>query len=130
MTEPEELEEDLFADLWVTFRHQLRTRINIQSSRYDGNDNNQPTSTGLGDHSAEATNSSAVSQTNDNQNGRGHEPTYENSIVHDTYQRQETSGIQSYQSMDETSHDVNVHTGDGMQSTDGETQGTGIKEDG
>ena len=102
----------------------------IQSSRYDGNDNNQPTSTAVADHSAEATTSSAVPQTNDYQNGRGYEPSYENSNVHDTYQGQETGGIQSYHSMDETSHDVNIHTGDGMQSTDGETQGTGIKEDG
>ncbi|KAE8556309.1 hypothetical protein EYB25_001010 [Talaromyces marneffei] len=112
MTEPDELEEDLFADL------------------YDGNDNNQPTSTGVADHSAAAAPSSAVPQTNDYQNGRGYEPSYDNSNVHDTYQSQETGGIQSYPSMDETSQDINVHTGDGIQSTDGETQGTGIKEDG
>lgn len=103
---------------------------NNQSSRYDGNDNNQPTSTGVADHSAEATTSSAAPQTNDYQNGRGYEPSYENSNVHDTYQGQETGGIQSYHSMNETSHDVNIHLGDGTQSTDGETQGTGIKEDG
>lgn len=103
---------------------------NNQSLRYDGNDNNQPTSTAVADHSVEATTSSAVPQTNDYQNGRGYEPSYETSNVHDTYQNQETGGIQSYHSMNETSHDVNGHTGDGMQSTDGETQGTGIKEDG
>lgn len=112
MTEPEELEEDLFADL------------------YDGNDNNQPTSTGVADHSGEGTTSSAAHQTNDDQNGRGYEPSHENANMHDTFQGQETGGIQSYHSMDDSSHDINHHTGNGMQSTDGESQGTGIKEDG
>ena len=50
--------------------------------------------------------------------------------MHDTFQGQETGGIQSYHSMDDSSHDINHHTGNGMQSTDGESQGTGIKEDG
>jgi hypothetical protein len=98
--------------------------------RYDGNDNNHPTATGVAGHSAEATTSSAVPQPNDYQNGSGYEPSYENSSAQNTWQGQETGGIQSYHSMDETSHDINVITGDGVQSTDGESQGTGIKEDG
>ncbi|OKL55636.1 hypothetical protein UA08_09099 [Talaromyces atroroseus] len=107
MTEPEDLEEDLFADL------------------YDGNDTNPATTTGVTDNSAEE---SAAYQANDVQNGRGPEDFNENPVI-DLYQGQDAEGAQSSQGRDFT-QGIGVHTGDVTSSTDAETQGTGIKEDG
>lgn len=110
MTEPEDLEEDLFADL------------------YDGNDANPVTSTGAADSSVEVNTSAAAFQTHDTQNGKGPEA-YQEYPTNDIYQGQDAGGAHNFQ-QGNVSQDMGGHARDGTNTAEADAPGTGIKEDG
>lgn len=129
MTEPEDLEEDLFADLYgPPSQWRSAPDSNTQNSRYDGNETNQVTSAGVVDSSAEANASSTAIQANEFPNDGGPEGSQDN-IGQDNYQAQDIGGAQGYQGNNIT-QDINAQSGDDTPSNEAENQGTGIKEDG
>lgn len=98
--------------------------------RYEGNDSNQVSSAGGAGNAADATTSAGASQTVDHEKDTSYEAPQETTTSHNTYGGHEAGGIQSYHSIDESSHDGHAFTGNGVQSAEGESHGTGIKEDG